>query len=117
MEKELLVKTIRDWVRLDNEIRDLQKEVAKRKTDKKDLSAGLIEIMRASKLDCVDIKGGKITYNKKSVKKPITKKILLNILHSYYKEDEGKAIELNNFILENREVVQKETIARIINEP
>ena len=32
-----------------------------------------------------------------------------------YKDDESKAMELNNFIMENREEVVKETITRKIN--
>ena len=36
--KEHLVKTIRDWVRLDNEIKKLQKEQLSRKNDKKKIT-------------------------------------------------------------------------------
>ena len=77
--KEELIKTIRDWVRLDNEIRSLQKEQLKRKNDKKALSELLIQTMKKNEIDCFDINDGQIFYKKKSVKKPITKKILFEL--------------------------------------
>ena len=57
--KEKLIKTIQDWVRLDNEIRKLKKEEQTRKEDQKKLSAVLMEIMRTNEIDEVDINNGK----------------------------------------------------------
>ena len=33
--KEVLIKTIKEWVKIDNEIRELQQQVSSRKTEKK----------------------------------------------------------------------------------
>jgi hypothetical protein len=108
--KEQLIKTVKEWVKLDNDIRKLQKELAQRKNDKKTLSAALIETMKKNEIDNFDISNGQICYNKKNVKKPITKKVLLNILEKFYKGDALKATETQNFILENREETIKESI-------
>jgi hypothetical protein len=114
--KEQLVKTIRDWVKIDNEIRGLNKEINSRKTEKKNLSTLLIETMKKNEIDCFDIKDGQICYTKKNIKKPITKKVLMDILSNFYNGDISKASELNNYIIDNREEVVKETIERkIIN--
>jgi hypothetical protein len=113
--KEELIKTIREWVKIDNEIRTLQKEQLNRKNDKKRLSSSLIDIMKKNEIDCFDINDGQIIYNKKNVKKPITKKALLEILQKYYKEDLLKANDVNNFILNNREESIKEEIVRKIS--
>jgi len=113
--KEELIKTIREWVKIDNEIRTLQKEQLNRKNDKKRLSSSLIDIMKKNEIDCFDINDGQIIYNKKNVKKPITKKVLLEILQKYYKEDLLKANDVNNFILNNREESIKEEIVRKIS--
>ena len=43
--------------------------------------------------------------------------MLLNILSTYYNEDTEKAVEVNNYILDNREEVVKETVVRKIREP
>ena len=113
--KEELIKTIREWVKIDNEIRTLQKEQLNRKNDKKRLSSSLIDIMKKNEIDCFDINDGQIIYNKKNVKKPITKKALLEILQKYYKEDLLKANDVNNFILNNRQESIKEEIIHKIN--
>jgi hypothetical protein len=112
--KEELITTIREWVKLDNEIRTLQKEQSKRKTEKNDLSTKLMEVMKRNNIDSFDTNNGHIQYNKKIVKKPITKKNLLNILAKYYEGDNEKANTINTFILENREEVEKEEIIRKI---
>jgi hypothetical protein len=113
--KEQLVKTIKDWVKMDNEIRSLNKEINNRKNEKKKLSTLLIETMKKNEIDCFDIKDGQICYTKKNIKKPITKKVLMDILSNFYNGDISKASQLNNYIIENREEVVKETIERKIN--
>ena len=113
--KETLIKTIKEWVRLDNEIRTLKKEEAKRNIEKKNVSTQLMEIMKNNNIDEFDIKDGQICYSKKHIKKPITKKMLTNILSKYFKGDTEKANEINDYILDNREEVIKESIIRKVN--
>ncbi len=110
---EQLKQTVREWVKLDNEIRALNKEIAQRRTEKKKMSEDLISVMRENQLDEFDIKDGQLMYVKKNVKKPISQKQLLSILSNYYKDTE-KAEEVNSYILENREEVVKESIRRRI---
>lgn len=112
--KEQLINTIKEWVKIDNEIRVLQKEIAKRKNDKKSISTNLINVMRENEIDCFDINDGQIMYSKKNVKKPITKTSLFNVLIDYFKGNMDKASEINNYITENRETTMKETITRKI---
>ena len=109
-----LIEIIRKWVQMDNEIRALQKEVNKRKNDKKKVSTLLIDTMKNNEIDCFDINNGQIQYVKKNVKKPMTKKVLFDVLSKYYGGDFMKANEMRNYILENREETTKESIARKI---
>jgi hypothetical protein len=67
--KEQLIKCVKDWVRIDNEIRVLQKEQAVRKNEKNTISKELMEVMKKNEIDCFDIKDGQIMYTKKNVKK------------------------------------------------
>ena len=113
--KEQLVNTIKKWVKIDNEIRALQKEQNIRKKEKKNISIALMECMRSNEIDCFDLKDGQIMYSKKNVKKPITQKMLLPLISQYYNGDLLKASELNNFILDNREETVVENIVRKIN--
>lgn len=113
--KEQLIKSIKEWVKIDNEIRILQQQQLVRKKEKKAISDSLIKVMKSNEIDCFDINDGQILYNKKSVKKPITKKMLLNVLSNFFENETEKAIELNKYILENREDTVKETIIRKVN--
>ena len=113
--KEQLILTIREWVRLDNEIRKLQKEQLNRKNEKKSLSTSLLQTMKNNNIDCFDINDGQLVYSKTNVKKPITKKMLLELLARYYQGDLLKATDINDFILNNREDIIKETIVRKID--
>lgn len=113
--KDMLVQNIKEWVKLDNEIRSLKKEENIRKNEKKKLNENIMHIMKENEIDCIDIKDGQICYNQKNVKKPITKKYLLEILSKYFNGDSDKAAHANEYILENREEVIKESIVRKIN--
>jgi hypothetical protein len=111
-----LKQTVRDWVKYDNEIRALNKEIAIRRNEKKEKSKQLVEVMRQNKLDIFDIKDGQIMYVKKNKKKPVTQKQLLTLFTTYY-NDAKKAEEMHTFIMDNREEVVEETIQRKITKP
>ena len=115
--KQALVAIIREWVKNDNEIRELKKQETIRKNANKALTANLIEIMRSNELDCFDINDGCILYKKTNVKKPLSKKTLYQLLNEYYKDDLGKATEVSEFLMEKREQVVKEKIVRKLWNP
>ena len=100
--KEQLIKSIQDWVKNDNEIRQLKAEITTRKNAQSRISKELIDTMRINEIDEFDISNGKIKYSKRSIRKPITKKGLLSILYKYCNGDINKAVEINNLIVENR---------------
>jgi hypothetical protein len=110
--KAELVQYIRDWISSDTEIRAMSKELRARKDKLKKISDNLMKTMKENEIDEFDIKGGKLMYTKTKVKKPITKKNLATILSKYYNGDISQALEMNNFIMNNREEVVKETLKR-----
>jgi hypothetical protein len=112
---EILIKTIQEWVQTDNEIRTLKSELNKRNKVKKEGSAKLMNIMKQNDIDCFDLKDGQLTYTQRNIKKPITKKMLVEVLSKYYQGDISKALEVKDFIDDNREEYVKETIERKIN--
>lgn len=108
------VQYVKEWVKYDNEIRALMNEVAARKKEKAILSDKLMSIMKDTNTGCYELKNGVLMYTVKNVKKPMTKKVLLNVLQKYYKGDTIKAAELNEFIMNNREeVVQEKLVHKI----
>jgi hypothetical protein len=110
--KEQLIQKVREWVRVDNELRVLQKEMMIRKKEKQNISKELMNVMKLNKIDVFDLKDGQLVYASTSIKKPITKKNLLSILSVYFQGNNDKAFELNNFILDNRETTVKEKLVR-----
>ena len=110
--KAELVQIIREWITTDTEIRTMNKELRARKEKLKKVSDNLMKTMKENEIDEFDIKGGKLMYTKTKVKKPITKKNLAVILSKFYNGDVSQAIEMNNFIMNNREEVVKESIKR-----
>jgi len=112
--KNELISNVKEWVKLDNEMNTLKKELNIRKNEKKLVSSSLMNIMKNNNVDCVDLKDGQLCFNQKTVKKPITKKSLFSILSKYYNGNDTKTSELQEFILDNRETVVKESISRKI---
>ena len=110
-----LINIIREWVKTDNELRTLKSEISTRKKVKDSISKELLSIMKKNDIDGVDINDGRIQYASRKTKKPITKKILLNILSTYYNGNIAMANEVNNFILNNREEVIKDVIVRKVD--
>lgn len=110
--KQQLIISIREWVKIDNEIRKLKKEENIRKIEQKRISKQLIDVMRTNEIDEFELNDGKIMYTKKNTKKPITKKVLLELLAKYHNGDLQKANDINNYILSNREEKEVESIIR-----
>jgi hypothetical protein len=109
-----VVKILKEWITIDNDIRNINKELRLRKEKLKKISQNLMKTMKENKIDEFDIKDGKLVFSQTTVKKPITKKNLVTILSKYYEGDISQAIEMNKFIMDNREEVVKETIKRSI---
>ena len=110
--KEELVKAIREWVKIDNEIRALQKEQNQRKNEKKRISKTLIEVMKNNEIDCFDINGGQLIYSTTKVKAPLNKNTLMNALLKFYQNDQNQAQKVGDFLMETREEKIKESIRR-----
>ena len=110
--KEELISSIKEWIKIDNDILKHTKEIKDMKKKQKLLTNSLVNVMKNNQLECFDINGGKILYKKSKCKKPINTKTLLNTLKTYYNETPNKAEEITEYILKNREEVIKETIRR-----
>jgi len=114
MDKEELIKNIKEWIHLDEEIKDLQRQIKDKRNEKKANTETLVKIMRENEIDCFDLdsNGGKLIYTKQKIKKSLSKKHLMKCLTQYFKEDSVQAKEISTFILNNREEKIKENIRR-----
>jgi hypothetical protein len=110
--KEELVTRIKDWIKVDNEITKLQKQIKGYREEKKNMTTSLVDVMKDNEIDCFDINDGKLIYSKSKCKKPINKKTLLNALQGYFKNDDKTVQEVSQHILNSREETIKESIRR-----
>lgn len=114
-EKQQLKSLIRQWIVYDNEIKELTKLARERREKKKELNEQLISLMKTYEIDCLKTKqDGMIVYSRTKTKSPLNKKHLLNALTILCKNDEIKAKEMSQFILDTREDKIRETIKRKI---
>jgi hypothetical protein len=113
--KEELIQKIKEWLKIDNDIIRLNKDLKELKKKQKLLTNTLVNVMKTNQLECVDINGGKILYKKSISKKPINSKMLLNTLKTFFSTNPSTADEVTEYILNNREIIIKETIKRKID--
>ena len=112
--KEELVNNIREWIKIDNDLINLKKEIKNKTTHKKTITDNLVKVMKTNSIDCFDINGGALVYSQRKTKKPISGKYLLLQLEKYYKDQPDVAKDLTQHILDNREENIKEDINRKI---
>jgi len=110
--KAQLISAVREWVRIDNEMCELQKQIAERRKEKKQISTQLLEVMKTMEIYVFDLKDGQLMYKKTKTKKPISKASLIKSLSNYFDGNLEKATEVGSFILENREEVVKESVVK-----
>ena len=116
MDKEELVDNIKQWISLDEEIKQLQKQIKEKRKEKKENTETLVRIMRENEIDCFDLdsQGNKLIYTKQKIKQSLSKKHLMTCLMQYFNEDTQKAKNISEFILKNRAEKIKENIKRKI---
>jgi hypothetical protein len=109
MDQSILIQKIKKWLDYESKISTLQKEIKELKKNRGIVSNDLKTIMKSKDLDCIDVNNGKILYTTTTVKKGINKKYLSDVLTKYF-DDDHRADEICQFILENRESQVKENI-------
>jgi len=113
--KEELINNIREWIKIDTDVAALKNDIKTKLAHKKTLTENLVKVMKTNSIDCFDINGGSLVYNKKKTKKSLSGKYLLQQLENYYKDQPETAKEVTQHLLSNREETIKEDIRRKIN--
>jgi len=110
--KETLVNEIKNWIALDDEISKYRKIVRDLNAKKKNTSNNLVKTMKAKNVDCFEMNsGGALIYKQTKSKKPITSKVLNDVLYKLYNNQE-KVESIIQDIQDSREEVIRETICR-----
>ena len=113
--KDQLIANIKEYVKIDNEIRQLQAEMKKRKESKKLLSEKLVDVMRDNEIGTFDLNDGQLIYSQRKVKAPLSKKLLIESLVKFYQDQPQMVESLSSFIMDNRSEKIQETIRRKID--
>ena len=112
--REQLIENVKEWISVDNEIREGQKKLKLLRKMKKERTEILVDVMKSNEIDCFDINEGKLVYKQNKSKAPLSKKHLLVSLAQYFKNDPRMVDELSKFIMESRQEKEKENIKRKI---
>ena len=114
MSNEVLLDNVKQWINIDNEIRQLQGAIKERRKQKKELTDNLVHTMKQNDIDVFNIPDGELIYTKTKSKRPLSKKHLLLSLSQYFKNDKEMVERLGTFILDSRQIKEKENIKRKI---
>ena len=113
--KDDLVNIIKEWILIDDKLKELQNKMKELKNKKKTLTTSLLSIMKENEIDCFDINSGKIVYCKNKTKAALSKKTLLETLEKYFDGREDiDVVAVRDFVLNNRQIKLQENIKRKI---
>lgn len=106
-----VVDSVKEWFKIDNELRVLQAEIKLRKERKKDLTDALVNVLRDSDIDGWNTKEGKLEYVKTKTKTALNKQHIRAALAKFI-TSEDQVDAMTQFIYESRGVKEKESIKR-----
>jgi uncharacterized membrane protein YgcG len=110
IDRELLVDSIREWLRVENEIKMLNAELKKRRARKRELSQYLSSVMKVSDTDQYKTKQGNINLSVEKRPQYIGKNFLMRAIGGFFHDDPYLAKDLIEHVLESREVKKVDTV-------
>jgi len=101
---------VKEYLALDEQIARLNKALKERRTKIKELSTSIMKAMTSNDIEHINIKNGVLVHNTKETFKSLNKMNLKNGLTLYFNDDEHKAADATETVMNNREKVIKETL-------
>ena len=80
-QKEKLQNFVKEWLRLDDEIRTLQKAIKERKTDKNELGKTIMGFMDKNDIPQFNLSDGKLIFSKSNHTEAVNLKFIKNMVH------------------------------------
>lgn len=105
---------IKKYVMIDNKIKSAQEIIRDLKKEKEGAAENILIYIKTNNIEDVpiNISGGKIKYSVSKTTAPMSKQYIQQRLAQYFKS-ESKAKEVVDFLYNDRETKEKETIKRI----
>jgi len=113
-DKTRLVENVKNWLQLDTEIKQLQQEIRKRRSLKRDMTDTLVQIMKSQDIEIMNAGESQLIRTEKKSKSALSKKHLITSLLDFFKEDKNTVAQLTTFIMNSRPEKTTENIRRKI---
>ena len=111
-EDEKLKDVVTNWITIDEKIKKLQQEIKQARIDHKLATTALVSIMQSKDISGLQLNNNsRLIYSTKTVKSPLSKKVLLTGLADYF-EDEDELNEAIKNILNKRSEKTMDKIER-----
>ena len=107
-----LVESVKNWLQIDTEIKQLQTEIRKRRKMKKEMTDSLVQIMKSQDIEIMNAGESQLIRTEKKTKSALSKKHLITSLLQFFKEDKETVAQLSTFIMNSRPEKTIENIRR-----
>jgi len=108
---EEFVEVVKNWVKLDDEIRDYTSKIKDLKNERKEFEDFILEYMENINENVIEITGGKLRRNKSQTKTPLKEESIQSALYDITKDNE-KSMQMTKHIMENRPSVERVNLKR-----
>ena len=110
--KEKLQESVKEYLELDDHIDAINKVLRDKRKRRKELSEFILSCMKQFEINNMNTKNGKLIYNITHSKAPLNKVNINKALGSYF-NDENRGVEATNYVMENRERIEKVNLKRM----
>jgi hypothetical protein len=97
--------SVKEYLTLDEQVSKLNELVKIRKKRMKELSDDIMLDMAKNEIDYINIRNGVLIYDKKEGFKGLSKRVIESGLSTFFNEDEQKASEVLETIINSREKI------------
>ena len=108
------VKSIKNWVTIDDKIRKLSEEIKNLKNDKKEYEKLVLDELDKMQEKVISISDGKLRKNVTKSQAPLKKENIQKTIYDFTK-DEKKTYEMIDQMMKSRQTVEKVNLKRIKN--
>lgn len=108
---EEFVEVVKNWVVLDDSIRDYNDKIKDLKNERKDYEDYILEYMDKINENVIEITGGKLRKNKSQSKTPLKEESIKNAIFEITK-DNDKSSQMTKYIMESRPSVERVNLKR-----
>ena len=113
---EEFVEIVKNWVKIDDEIRERNNQIKELKDEKKEYETFILEFMQSNHENVINISDGKLRVNKSTTKAALKQESIQSSLFDLTR-DPNKALQMTKYILDNRPLAERVNLKRTKNRP